>query len=946
MGKDIKKILVPNKTPIGTSFKTDQIVINPIDGKAYIKKTDNTVIELGSGAGSVDTGSLITTASVAGSTITFTQGDGSTFDATIGGTGGFDITASNQSSVLTQTARSFNFQGNAVTATNSGNDVNVTISTGSTPTTSFTLTADGGSNQTIEDGSTLDIEGGTNITTAVGSTDKVTVNLDSRITLTDITASSDISASGTIVANKIESDQLVSHAGDADTGLQFGSDTIIIEGNNEVLGRFATNRVTLGSAPSLPVQVTGSFSITGSTTTSGRTPLVIDSNGLVSIGDTDYVTSTGSDFLNNPSDGDLGDGLFPFNTSTTYTDAIDDINELLASLAPSPAPNLQDIRDTTSPSPDGTVSQTDGDTLSAKLSFGATNSGVITNNDYTNVTGLTGLTPSGNLGSIDTDGTFSSTTSTDQRIGIFNLNRDIAGKLNETQVQNPSDTGTNHGPDAFKQAHLGSLKLYVNNNTTPVHTLDLTSDMGAIASNVNGNGSGFTSISATQSAHFPNGDPFTSFIHRSGSIIVDKLDQRNGWNFARVVHSSSADSFEYTTNYLEWVNDSSGSSANHAVSFSNRTLKQNEPTGTRYISQIPYFTGVNVELTASFDNAYIMTYVASNAISFTDENSNLGGFSSQNLPTLGNSNPKTAAVTASSDGDFSSNVTDGYFFTSSETSNQTDGAGTDFGNGIGVRMNVSKPLISQANDSYSRTGSMLLISKNTTNNDLGSTADYTFLNEYGRLLSASYDNQSDVTDSGNAWDSQNTSIDTHKGLIVYGQPTNHSSVTQKNFNRIISSFSDTYSYKSGDFSGLYSAATPPNFSTMSHTELMFFLRYDNGSSALATKEVTIKGVNTTLVTSGTSLSGNNIHCFFKVPGATGFRDMATSAPGNTTSVALNDGVGCYNGTVGDISLGSTNDSITIPVQLVNQSVPANGYAILKIVTHKDWEGYIYNILIS
>ena len=218
MGKDIKKILVPNKAPTGTSFKTDQIVINPIDGKAYIKTTDNTVIELGSGAGSIDTGSLLRSASVAGSTITFIQGDGSTFDATIGGTGGFDITASNQSSVLTRTARSFNFQGNAVTATNSGNDINVTISTGSTPTTSFTLAGDSGT-QTISDGDTLDIEGGTNITTAAGSTDKVTVNLDSRITLTDITASSDISASGTIVANKIESDQLVSRAGDANTGL-------------------------------------------------------------------------------------------------------------------------------------------------------------------------------------------------------------------------------------------------------------------------------------------------------------------------------------------------------------------------------------------------------------------------------------------------------------------------------------------------------------------------------------------------------------------------------------------------------------------------------------------------------------------------------------------------------------------------------------------------------
>ena len=939
MGKDIKKILVPNKAPTGTSFKTDQIVINPIDGKAYIKTTDNTVIELGSGAGSIDTGSLLRSASVVGSTITFIQGDGSTFDATIGGTGGFDITASNQSSVLTRTARSFNFQGNAVTTTNSGNDINVTISTGSTPTTSFTLAGDSGT-QTISDGDTLDIEGGTNITTAAGSTDKVTVNLDSRITLTDITASSDISASGTIVANKIESDQLVSHVGDDNTGLQFAADTVIIEANDDIIGRFASNRITLGNFESgfTGTQISGSIKITGSTTTSERTPLVVDSDGNVSISEIDI------DKLNNPTDTSLSDGLFPFTTNTTYTDAIDDINELLSSLAPSPAPSLSDIRNTTSV--DNTSGETDGDVTTAELSFGTTNSGVITNNDYTNVTGLTGLTPAGNLGAVNTDGTFGATISTDQRIGVFDLNTDITGKLNETQVQNPSDTGTNHGPDAFKQAHLGSLKLYVNDNTTAIHTLDLTSDMGAIASNVNTNGSGFTNISATQSANFPNGDPFTSFIHRSGSIVVDKLDQRNGWNFARVVHSSSVDNFEHTTNYLEWVNDSSGSSSDNAVSFSDRTLKQNTPSGTRYISQIPYFTGVNIELTASFDNAYIMTYVASNAISFQDENSNLGGFSSQNLPTLGNSNPKTAALTASSDGDFNSDVTNGYFFTSSESSNQTDGAGTDFGNGIGVRMKVSKPLVATANDSYSRTGSMLLISKNTTNNDIGSTADYKFLNEHGRLLSASYDNQSDVTDSGNAWDSQNTSIDTHKGLIVYGQPTDHSSVTQKNFNRVISPFSDTYSYKSGDFSGLYSAATPPNLSTMSHTELMFFLRYDNGSSALATKEVTIKGVNTTLVTSGTSLSGNNIHCFFKVPGTTGFRDMATSAPGNTTSVALNDGVGCYNGTVGDISLGSTNDSITIPVQLVNQSVPANGYAILKIVTHKDWEGYIYNILIS
>lgn len=49
---------------------------------------------------------------------------------------------------------------------------------GSAGMTSFTLTADSGSNQTITNGNTLDIEGGTAISTVVGATDKVTINND------------------------------------------------------------------------------------------------------------------------------------------------------------------------------------------------------------------------------------------------------------------------------------------------------------------------------------------------------------------------------------------------------------------------------------------------------------------------------------------------------------------------------------------------------------------------------------------------------------------------------------------------------------------------------------------------------------------------------------------------------------------------------------------------
>ena len=66
------------------------------------------------------------------------------------------------------------------------------ITAGSAPGTmsSFTLTGDTGTNQTIADGNTLDIAGGTNISTVVGATDTVTVNLDDSITL-----------SGTLTAN-------------------------------------------------------------------------------------------------------------------------------------------------------------------------------------------------------------------------------------------------------------------------------------------------------------------------------------------------------------------------------------------------------------------------------------------------------------------------------------------------------------------------------------------------------------------------------------------------------------------------------------------------------------------------------------------------------------------------------------------------------------------------
>jgi hypothetical protein len=53
--------------------------------------------------------------------------------------------------------------------------------TGTSGMTSFTLTGDSGSNQTIADSNTMDIAGGTGIATVVGATDTVTVAIDSTV---------------------------------------------------------------------------------------------------------------------------------------------------------------------------------------------------------------------------------------------------------------------------------------------------------------------------------------------------------------------------------------------------------------------------------------------------------------------------------------------------------------------------------------------------------------------------------------------------------------------------------------------------------------------------------------------------------------------------------------------------------------------------------------------
>ena len=106
-----------------------------------------------------------------------------------GGTGISSVGSGNTMTFnLDNTAVSAGSYGNATAIPNITIDAQGRITSASTSaiSTSFTLTGDSGSNQTVSGGDTLDIAGGTNISTVVGATDTLTVNMDT--TLSGMTA--------------------------------------------------------------------------------------------------------------------------------------------------------------------------------------------------------------------------------------------------------------------------------------------------------------------------------------------------------------------------------------------------------------------------------------------------------------------------------------------------------------------------------------------------------------------------------------------------------------------------------------------------------------------------------------------------------------------------------------------------------------------------------------
>ena len=611
------------------------------------------------------------------------------------------------------------------------------------------------------------------------------------------------------------------------------------------------------------------------------------------------IVHSGGINIGSAEDGGYTDGLFTdFTDNTSVGTAVDRFNEVLKGLAPRQAPELQDFS-VTAPSPSA---------LSTYLSFGSSNDQSPT---YTSVAELEGYP------AVDVNGLYESVSSqtTNNRLhhklGVFRKTTNISGVLNELQNSDIyTNSVVNYPENSFSSANEGELKLFLNGNE--IHSIDLTTSVGAgdpgsgTGSHLNSNGSGFTNLSTYANGKFASEQEFSTFTHRTGNWIVHQADQVNGFNYAQVKHVISGQT-DKITGTAQWVNDDNNE--NLSVLSSALTLNL---TGSKHISGVEYFTGGNADYSASISNFYKYTY-----------STNPTGVATSSIPSgasIAFPNSSVSQINTATE-DHTKNLS-----VQSTGTISLPSSGriiTDSSPGIEVGCNVFHPYKSVNTAATRASQSEILIDNSTP---FSNNTSEQFRDENYRLISTSYNSQSDVNNASNQWDSTqlittgNSGYD--DGLLVY--------------NDKLMSTKNTGIINNGNFSTLLNGPTGnPDYSNgnISAGTKRYIRKYTNTTgSPVRDIRYNISGVGQILShTTNLGSNNNNFKLYFKLPGSSSWLDASTDFIYNTINP---DGSGGKIGSfISNISQ-NPNNYLTFGTSEV-----ANNESILvKIESNKTWSG--------
>ena len=563
-----------------------------------------------------------------------------------------------------------------------------------------------------------------------------------------------------------------------------------------------------------------------------------------------------------------------------------------------------------------------------KLSFGSN----LTKSGYTNVGNLVNSTTNANS-LFNVSGT---------RLGIFNKTQNITGTLNN----NISANGQSYPADAWGngKANLGTLRMEVNGVSLPSTPIDLT--VTSISS-----GTYFNLTDSLPGKNSSNPQiPDHRYYYRTGTFNIPTNAQRDGWNYARVIHNDGTT--DRITNYIEWVN-----SVSNQISFSNEAISNFTQGNTppNYLSGIQYFVDAKADFTATASNVYKYVYSnASNAITFpTNTNCSINSIqvsgsgvingtvnsTSRSLPNLDVNVSSAAEENITITGNFSFNS-----FTKSLPPGNLQNAT--------LKCNIKHPISGNTADSSeisSPNPLMYTVSNSST------TSLENFSSENYRLKSGSYSSQSDVavgTGSPitftypNSWDST-------QSLVGNGSGDNagHNDGLQVYNDKLImpsTNFNNTSNMIGPQNNPNYAVATGSS-GIATRTYYRYFQNTEN--SSITTFDIKIKGTGTNIVSSSTgSLSSSNIFISVKLPNtsngqSTGFLDIAKAY--DSEEDITQDGSGCLQG---DLTSSLTSSGVTNKVTFGVVFVPGASFnsgkdknIVVKIQASKNWTGNLDEI---